>query len=227
MTSNKKIDRALNGPGPFEIILSIILSLVLGVLLAALHLVFKPVEIVKKADEAVEVKNVYFVEGAVNGTKARQWTRKRQMLAEGASADVMFNEEELNAWMASAGPKPAAPATGASDGSPAMIQPERINFRIQDGVLQVGLLGKITALGYERELVVQTRGTFEPGADGFVFVPSELYVGSLPAHALPGLMNFMIKRLGRAQELPEDIKTTWKKLTLVAVEGNTLRLTLP
>jgi len=227
MASNKKIERALNGPGPFEIILSILLSLVLGVLLAALHLVFKPVEVVKKAEEAVEVKNVYFVEGAVNSSKSRQWTRKRQMLTEGAAVDVVFNEEELNAWMATATPKPAAPAPGATLAQPAMIQPERINFRIQEGVLQVGLLGKLSALGYERELVVQTRGAFAPGAEGFVFVPAEFYVGSLPAHAIPGLTDFLIKRLGGAQELPEDIKATWKKLTLVAVEGNTLRLTLP
>jgi len=145
MASNKKIERALNGPGPFEIILSILLSLVLGVLLAALHLVFKPVEVVKKAEEAVEVKNVYFVEGAVNSAKSRQWTRKRQMLTEGAAVDVVFNEEELNAWMATATPKPAAPAPGATPAQPAMIQPERINFRIQEGVLQVGLLGKLSA----------------------------------------------------------------------------------
>jgi hypothetical protein len=227
MASNKKIDRALNGPGPFEIILGIILSLALGVLLGAVHLIFKPVEVVKKAEDAVEVKNIYFVEGAVNGSKSRQWTRKRQMLAEGAAVDVVFNEEELNAWMASAAPKPEVPAAGAPAAQSAMIRPERINFRIHDGVMQVGLLGKFSAMGYEREIVVQTRGTFSPGTEGFVFVPAELYIGSLPAHALPGLTRFLINRLGRAQELPEDIKETWKKLTLVAVEGNTLRLTLP
>jgi hypothetical protein len=227
MASNKKIERALNGPGPFEIILSIILSLVLGVLLAALHLIFKPVEIVKKAADAVEVKNVYFIEGAVNGSKARQWTRKRQMLAEGAAADVVFNEEELNAWMASAAPKSADTAPGAQAAPPPMIQPERINFRIQEGVLQAGLVGKLAVLGQERGLVVQTRGTFAPGADGFVFVPAEFYIGSLPVHAVPGLTDFLMKRLGGSRELPEDIKATWNKLTLVAVEGNTLRLTLP
>ncbi len=227
MASNKKIERALHGPGPFEIILSILLSLVLGVLLAALHLIFKPVEVVKKTEDAVEVKNVYFVEGAVNSSKARQWTRKRQMLTEGAAVDVVFSEEELNAWMASAAPKPAAPAAGAAAAQPAMIQPESINFRIQEGVLQVGLLGKLSAMGYERGLIVQARGTFAPGTEGFVFVPAEFYIGSLPAHVLPGLTDFLMKRLGGAQELPEDIKAAWKKLTLVAVEGNTLRLTLP
>jgi hypothetical protein len=223
MATNKKIDRALNGPGPFEIILGILLSLTLGVVLAALHLVFKPVEVVTKPADATEVGVVYLVEGASSSSKARQWTRKRQMLSDGGPVEVVLVEEELNAWIAGAGPKPA----GATPDKAAIIAPERINFRIQESLLQVGVVGKLTAFGIEHEMVVQTRGAFAPGQDGFVFEPKELFIGSLPAHMVPGLSGFFLKRLAASQELPEDIQAMWKKLTLVAVEGNTLRLTSP
>ncbi|HSI09206.1 MAG: hypothetical protein ACAH89_11340 [Rariglobus sp.] len=224
MATNKKLDRALRGPGPIEIVLSIILSLVLGVLIGAVHLVFKPVTIVKKAEEATEVGKVYFLEGSANSSKSRQWTRKRQMLTGAGPVDVVFNEDELNAWMATAAPKPAPAAPGAV---PSIIEPERVNFRIQDDLLQVGVVGKLSILGYEQEMVVQTRGTFEPAAEGFGFKAKEFYIGSLPTHMIPGLTDYIIQRLTASQELPEDIQAAWKKLTLVAVEGSSLHLTLP
>ena len=159
---------------------------------------------------------------AVNSSKLRQWMRKRQMLADGGSADVMFSEEELNAWMASVSPQAQkdAPAAG-------VMTPEKINFRIQDDTMQIGLLGKLAALGLTHDLVFQTKGKFVKADDRFTFAPDELYVGSLPVHTVPGLAPFFIKRVLASQELPEDIQTTWKQLQLVSVEGNNLRLTLP
>lgn len=222
MASNTKIDRAVNGPGLIEITLGVLLSLTLGILLAALHLIFKPVEVVAKAPDDAVPGQVYFVEGAVNSSKARQWTRKRQMLADGASADVTFSEEELNAWMASVAPQPQKDAPPAG-----MFTPEKVNFRINDNVIQIGLLGKVTALDISREVVFQTRGKFVKADEGFTFVPDELYIGSLPVHAVQGLAPWFIKRMLASQELPEDLQKTWKQLQLVAVEGNLLRLTLP
>ncbi len=223
MVTNKKLDRAQNGPGMVEVVFSVLLSLTLGVLLAALHLVFKPVEVVNKPPEELVAGQVYFVEGSVNSSKARQWTRKRQMLADGTSADVTFNEEELNAWMSSA----TSQAKKGADDEMALFEPERVNFRIQSGALQVGLLGKLAAAGVTRDLVFQTRGAFVEGNDGYVFDAKEFYIGSLPAHKVPGLAEFLIKRVIAAQELPEDLKETWRKLKLVAVEDNVLRLVLP
>lgn len=224
MTSNKKIERALNGPGWFEITLGVLLSLTLGVLLAALHLIFKPVEVAAKLPETPESGKVYFIEGSSNGNKARQWQRKRQILADGATADVIFTEEELNAWMASATPKPAQ---GAAATAPAVVTPEKVNFRIQGGVLQVGVLNKVAVMGLTLDLVVQTRGKFVRGDGGFRFTADEFYIGSLPAHIVPGLVPMIMERLMSAQELPEDLKTTWSKLKLVAVEDNSLHLALP
>ncbi len=223
MASNKKIDRALKGPGTFEIVFGVLLSIILGALIAALHLVFKPVEVVNKPPETVVAGQVYLIEGSMNSSMARQWQRKRQMLAEGNSADVTFNEEELNAWMSSVAPQ-AGKAAGSAD---AVFTPQRINFRIREGVLQAGMLGKIAVVGIDRDLVFQTRGRFVRGAEGFAFTADELYVGSLPVHKVPMLTPLLMKRVLAAQELPEDLVATWKKLNLVAVEDNLLRLVLP
>ena len=224
MAPNKKIERARNGPGLFEITLGVVLSITLGVLLAVLHLIFKPVEVVAKPPESVEAGKVYFIEGASNGNKARQWQRKRQMLADGAAADVVFSEEELNAWMASATPKPPQ---GAAATQTVMVTPEKINFRIQGGLLQIGVQSKVAVLGLTQNLVVQTRGKFVHGDGGFRFTADEFYIGSMPAHIVPGLVPMIMERLLSAQELPDDLKTTWSKLKLVAVEDNSLHLTLP
>ena len=219
--SSSKIDRALKGPGLFEITLGVLLSIILGVVLAALHLLFKPVEVVAEIPAEHDAGAVYFVEGAINSSKSRQWMRKRQMLADGAAVDVSFNEEELNAWMANLAPQKGEAA------STELVVPEKVNFRIRGGIFQVGLLSKVNALGLTRDLVFQTRGTFQPGDAGFVFHADEFFIGSLPTHTVPGLKQFLIKRALASQEIPEDLKTTWSKLKLVAVEDTTLRLSLP
>jgi hypothetical protein len=207
----------------FEIVFGVLLSVTLGVLLAAVHLVFKPVEVVNKPPEDVVAGQVYLIEGATNGSVARQWVRKRQMLADGSSANVTFNEEELNAWMASVTPQGQKEAAATMQ----IYTPERVNFRIRDSILQAGVLGKLDVAGIEREMVLQTRGKFVKGAEGFKFTADEFYVGSLPVHMIPYLTQFIVERALTTAELPEDVTDTWKKLELVAVEDNLLRLVLP
>lgn len=227
MVFNKKLERAQNGPGLIEVTFGVLLSLMLGVSLAALYLIFKPVEIVAKPPEAPAPGQVYFVEGAANGGKARQWTRKRQILAEGAPADLTFSEEELNAWISSATPQKNSKAEAEALAAANFFVPERVNFRIQQGVLQMGLVGKFSIFGFEPPLVIQTRGTFEQGASGFSFSAKELYIGSLPTHVVPNLTPWLMNRVFAAQQVPEDLKASWQKLRLVAIEGNVLRLVMP
>ena len=223
MVSNKRIDRALYGPGLFEVTLGALMGVSLGVAVAALHLVFTPVAVLSKPPEGAAATGVYFVEGSANSAKARQWMRKHQLLSEGGSADVAFCEDELNAWMASAITK-AQPAAGST---PALITPERINFRIHDGVFQVGVLGKLDAFEFTRQFVIQARGKFGPGANGFEFIADEFYIGSLPAHTVPGLTALIIRRVLAAQAVPEDLKANWRKLKLVAVEDNQVHIVVP
>jgi hypothetical protein len=232
MASNSRINRALNGPGVFEVTLGAILSISLGVLLASLYLVFKPVIIVSKlpatsasSEEYVVSKQrdtqsaseVYFVEGATNGSKARQWVRKQQLLSEGNAADVVLSEEELNAWVASVTAK-------VQPGASTLVTPEKVNFRIQKGVLQIGIQAKLNAFEIQQAFVIQARGQFVPGANGFEYRADELYIGSLPVHAIPGLPALIIQRVLAAQNVPDDLKANWQKLKLVAVEDSSLHI---
>ncbi|HXA81291.1 MAG TPA: hypothetical protein VNV14_08465, partial [Opitutaceae bacterium] len=63
--------------------------------------------------------------------------------------------------------------------------------------------------------------------DEFVYEPSTIYIGSLPAQRIPILLTLLKKKLYSAQELPEDLAAAWKKLANVSIEGNRLRLTMP
>ncbi len=222
MASQKRIERELNGPGLFEITLGALMGIVLGVVLGCLFLVLKPVEILTKPPEtqAAVAGDVYFLKGDVNTTKARQWTRKQQLLSAGGAADVFFNEDELNAWVAS------ATAKAPSDPSKVVV-PESVNFRIRDGVMQVGIIGKFQALEMTHPFVIQARGKFAPGANGFEFIADELYIGSLPTHRIPGLPQWLIQRSLAAQKLPEELTTMWLKLKLVAVEDSMLHVIVP
>lgn len=223
MIYNKRIERERHGPGFFEVTLGVLLGIALGVVIAALHLTFKPVIVVSVPADKPNVGDVYFLQGVRNSDKAPQWRRKLQMLSEGGSADLSLREEELNAWASSAASKVAV----KSGVIPALVTPETVNFRIRDGVIQVGVVGKFEALEYSQSLVIQARGKFAPGANGFEFVADELFIGSFPAHVFPGLTQMIIQSAVTAQALPDDLRATWQKLTLIAVEGDSLHIVVP
>ncbi|MBW8782211.1 MAG: hypothetical protein JF599_10045 [Verrucomicrobia bacterium] len=240
MASLTKTERALQGPGIFEITLGVVFSIALGVILSALYLIFKTVETAKEMPKEPVIGAVYFLEGSSASGKAHQWGRKHQLLVDGGTADITFTEDELNAWMASVMPKAAvkppaakapagkaAPAAPKTDGSTAFVVPDQPNFRIRDGVLQVGVPATVNVFGASLPLIVQTRGHFEHGQESFVFKADELYIGSLPAHRIPGLTGWITRRAVAEQDIPDDLRAAWRKLSLVAVEGNVLHLSLP
>jgi hypothetical protein len=238
MASLTKTERALQGPGLFEITLGVVFSIALGVILSALYLVFKTVETAKEMPKDPVIGAVYFLEGSSAAGKSHQWGRKHQLLIDGGTADITFTEDELNAWMASLMPKAAAktpkapagkaaPADSKTDAPAAFVVPDRPNFRIRDGVLQVGVPATVNVFGASLPLIVQTRGHFERGQEGFVFKADELYIGSLPAHRIPGLTGWITRRAVAEQDIPDDLRAAWRKLSLVAVEGNVLHLSLP
>ncbi len=110
----------------------------------------------------------------------------------------------------------------------AKLMPGVVNFHMRDGGLQVAAAGNYSIVGLEISPLIQMYGGFAKGADGFEFQPTEFYIGSLPAHKIPGLPGWLLGKMLTAQKtMPEDLKTAWKKLGNLAVEGDTLRLTLP
>ena len=243
---SKKIDRALHGPSWIEVILGAVLSLLLGLVLGAVLLILRPVIVVKELpkEDARDPKSVYFIEGSRDTGKARDAAAKRKAFAAGQSVTV--NEDELNSLAgpaatlgapapAKAGAAPKAPekAKTAEKGAPAAETSEELmatgtpNFRLRDGAMQIGVPVTFSVLGMSEKVVVQTNGGFVKQGDVFVYEPNVFYVGSLPLQRMPYLANYARNYFLNAQAIPEDVKTSWAKLASVAVEGNSLKLTMP
>jgi hypothetical protein len=236
---DKKLERALYGPGLFEVTLGAALSVALGVVAGVAYLVYKPVETVKALPkEADRVPGqIYFVEGSKDTGKARQWRTKRKQLAESVPGEIAFIEDELNAWFAPdvPAPKPAAkPAPGAPPEAAAeapipdeLVSWSHPSFRIADNALQVSCsatFNPLQMLALNVPLIVQANGDFQKQGEEFVYVPKTLYVGSLPVHRIPGATDYLIKRARTSQALPEQGVEAWKKVASVTIDGRLLKV---
>jgi hypothetical protein len=238
--ASKKIDRALYGPSWAEVILGAALSFGLGLLLAAALLILKPVPTVRELPKEPVPGVVYYIEGSKDATKGKLWASKHQMLASGTS--VALTEDELNAIFASAPDKskpaaappapkgqpatPAAPATPPLPANAGLIVPGTPNFRIHDNQLQIAWPCTLNVLGFNQAVIVMATGGFSKTGDGFVFAPDDFYVGSLRVSRLPMLEGLVTKKILEAQPLPADLTAVWQKLSNVAIDGKTLKLTL-
>jgi hypothetical protein len=250
--TNKQLEREQRSPGLVEIVLGVFLSLVLGVTLGAVHLVFRPVEKAPKdptkaPSHSLLYQPVYFTEGSASSSKGGSWKGKQQAFAAGRAGEISLIEDELNTFIAVTAPPPAQPPkpapaepadpkaktddkakSTAPEFIAAELAPGVVNFRVRDGAIQAAFAGNFNVIGVPLSPLVQTRGIFTKGADGFAFVPSELYLGSLPTHKIPGLAGWLFAKAIAAQTgMPEDIKTAWTKLGNITIEGDTLKLTLP
>jgi hypothetical protein len=253
---NKKLERALYGPTLLEISIGLILSVLLGAVLAVFFLILKPVEQVAEMPKVDEIKRgqVYYLPGALDYSKAKQWMGKRQRLAEIVPGEIVFTEDDLNAWSTggqppapepapagkpgAGGKKPApnaqpAPAPKQDEAQPAqapasdsIITPSVLNFRVREGNLQVALPTTINLLGYTFPVVAQARGGFQKQGDMYVFVPKEVMIGSLPLHRFPGAIERLVSEVYGSGRLPESFLAPWRRATSVAVDGDVLRITL-
>jgi hypothetical protein len=238
---DKKLERALYGPGLFEVTLGAALSVMLGAVAGVAYLLFKPVETVKVMPKEADrvAGQIYFVEGSKDTGKARQWRTKRKQLAESVPGQIAFIEDELNAWFAPEAPAaktPVKPAPGAAPETPveAPIPDELVtwshpSFRIADNTVQVSCLATLNPLhlvALNVPFVVQAKGGFEKVGDEFVYAPKTLFVGSLPVHRIPGATTYLMKRARNSQALPEQGLEAWKKVANVTVEGRELKVTI-
>jgi hypothetical protein len=91
--------------------------------------------------------------------------------------------------------------------------------------MQIAMPLRLSSLGFGLDVIVQARGAFEKHGGGFVFVPSELYLGSWPVHQLPSVQDMVFKRFLTKLEVPGDLAAAWSKVNEIALEGATVRLT--
>jgi hypothetical protein len=247
---SKKIDRALYGPSFLEVILGAVLSLLLGIALAAVYLIAKPVALVHEIPKEPVKGTVYYIEGSKDTTKGRAWVRKRKVLIGGGS--VALTEDELNAAVEvppdkskpaavpvpaakppAKPPAPGAPAPVATPAGPPAVPGQLLavgvpNFRLHDGELQIGVPCTITVplVGYSQPVTVVAVGGFVKDGDTFVFDPKSFYVGSLLVDRLPGVADFVTKKIMAAQTIPPDLAAAWKKLADVNFDAKTKALVL-
>jgi len=235
-----KLNRTSHGPGWIEVILGALLSLILGVVVGVALLVARPVitakDTPKEADR--DPKAVYYVPGARDPSKSRSALAKRKAFGEGQS--VTLAEDELNALaalsptvLASPGAENPPPAPKKADAAkPAesvapTVSSGVMNFRMRDGKLQVSVPVTLDVLGIAPKVTVQANGTFVKEDNGYRFEPETIHIGSLPLHRLPLAPSYARAKLLSGISIPDDVAASWAKLANVAIEGNTLKLTMP
>lgn len=233
----KKYDRATHGPGWIEVIFGALLSLLLGIVLGAVLMIFKPATVVRELPKEADrdPKAVYYVEGSHDATKGRGAQAKRKAFAEGQSVSLI--EDELNALVAPVGPtapkpapkpvKPGEKAAPPAEGSEELVATGAPNFRVRDGSLQFAVPVTVNVLGLSQKVIVQTRGGFVKKGDLFIFEPDTFYAGSCPLQRLPMVVDYVRKKFVASQQIPDDLKASWEKLAGVAIDGSTLKLTMP
>jgi len=171
--------------------------------------------------------NVWFLTTTEAGKQATEKAAKAQ--AEAAAAKAAAAKPAAKPAGKPAPGVAAAPAIApAPDEQPPtdLITPSVVNFRIRDGVLQVGLPTTITTLGYTFPVVAQTRGTLEKQGDSFVFVPETVMIGSLPLHRFPQAVEYMTQRVMSSGAIPPELTAAWKKVKNVVVDGKAIKVTI-
>jgi hypothetical protein len=236
----KKYDHARNGPGWAEIIFGAVLSVALGVVLGALLLILRAPEVLKQPPKEADrdPKKVYYVQGSRDSTKGKEAPAKRMAFSEGQTITVL--EDHLNSFFPvsqvpkapPSAPKPAVKGKAsekpaAPDGpAPETLVVGSPDFRISDGVLQIAVPVTVNILGVSQTVIAQTRGTFVKQDATFVYEPAEMFVGSCPVQRLPYVAEYVREQILNVP-VPDDIKAGWSKLANVALDGKTLKLTVP
>lgn len=239
---SKKIEKALYGPSTVEVAIGALLGLLLGVVVAAVYLVFKPVQQIKEAPKEVAKGVVYYLPGKTDGTKARAWQDKVATFAKGGQ--LVVTEDELNAWatslsggaVAKTDGKPAKPADkpktedkkgepDAASGSSDFLSASGLNFRVEGDKLHVAEKVVLNYYGFAKEVVFQASGSFVRGGESFVFRADQIYLGSCPVHSLPGIGGALTKALVAKAKVPDDFRAAWAKVSALAVEDGLVKVT--
>lgn len=215
------------GSGLAGVIVAGALSCVLGVALCAAVLVITPVPTVKERPKDAPAEAIYYIPGSAERAKGGQWQRKEQQFVAGSAVNVV--EDDLNLAIAAQtvapAPKAEKPAKAGASATPPS-PPQALNFRIRDGVFQIGAPVPLAQIGLSDTVPFQARGEFVRKGDQFVFDAREVYLGACPLHKLPGAADFVMKRLGASarEQLPPEFQAAWARVNSAVIEGDTLQL---
>ena len=165
-----KLDNAT--PGIFGIIIGVGLSVTLGGLLAVVHLISRPVEIVRTLPKEPVEGVRYAIEGAAGSSAGTRWKIKIQRLVEKIPGEYTFSDAEINAWSVGTfekaePPKGETPSFALLAGVP--------NFHLEGDRLHVTTSNDILLLGGVSKLVVEASGSFVQDPEGWRYEPTEFF----------------------------------------------------
>jgi len=195
-----------------------------GVFIAAVFLIVKPVNEVKRMPGEDDIKpGVYYVEGQRSGIDGAGWVAKRNELISETPFEFTLNEQEFNQWSSlSFGERRKELMVELGK---AKIEPGIPLFRIADDSLQVGIPIEINGVGENRQIILQAVGTFvEEKNRGFQFRPDKVYLGSCRIPNFRGISSLVVRSLAGVMSVPEDVRAAWPSITTAQVEGDVVKL---
>ena len=101
------------------------------------------------------------------------------------------------------------------------------NVRIADGLIQVAAPVRLAMPDLGLKFIVQIRGRMVKKSEGFVFEPTEMYLGSCPLSVIPFVSGMIRSRVGTVDVVPAELRANWARLVEASIEGRLLRLRLP
>lgn len=219
---DSKTDHA--SPGLFTIMLSAVLGVSLGALLAVVHLISCPVEIVQAIPTEPVAGVRYSLEGASASSAGARWKVEVERIAQKMPGNYAFTDAELNAWSDSTfekaePPRADTPQVALLAGVPA--------FRTEGELLQIVTVNDLLILGRTSKVVIEARGVFAKASEGWHYIPSELYLGGFPAHKVPGLVSLLVRRLGASSLVPVEANNVLERATSIGVESGALVVKIP
>ncbi|AKC82152.1 hypothetical protein IMCC26134_04000 [Verrucomicrobia bacterium IMCC26134] len=181
-------------------------------------MIMRPVEVVRALPKEAVKGTRYYVEGPDASASGTKWKTKLKRIGDQKSGEIAFSDADLNAWAANTFKKVelekgAAPSFALLAGIP--------NFRVEGDQLQVGTVNDLIVLGGVCKLVIEAKGSFTKGANGWSFIPTEVYFGGLPTHKFPLLNSMLMGKFGAVgMNTPEATKVLADATSINMSEGS-------
>ncbi|MGE9296959.1 MAG: hypothetical protein ACQKBV_11785 [Puniceicoccales bacterium] len=172
-------------------------------------------------EEEIEKHKVYYVFGKDRGGNYRA---KEQAFLSGQKGMLRLTEEDLNGWVGNTF-KFVKPPKGEEPAGLVVLKPSSPNFRINDGVLYIGMPVEVEAMGSEHKMRYIAEGQFVQAGDEFVFNPETVRLGSakLPPVVADSIGQSLMELFKDNEDFPPYDKA-WESLSQVRVEGDELVL---
>jgi hypothetical protein len=216
-------------PGVVSLVADIVVGLVLGGFVAVLWLVAKPAVILDvpaapaPAGTAVDRHRVDFIQGRVAPIRNSEWVAKERAFISSTPGSLQLLEQDVNRWI----------STNFGDADRSVkwaaanleVKPETPSVRFDGAVTQIGMPIRVTILGAERRLVLQTQGAFVARGKQQVFVPKRVYVGSCPFPvALGG--GYIYEKCAGSFVVTDGVKKAWAAIEDIRIEESRMKVAI-